>query len=180
MKNILNSIEVFLLLLLISKPGHAQDYNFYPASDAVMLQVNGDIRIESRLKKTIIVLSNNSNQLNLRINIPYHLINYVPEDNTMLPAPGLSFDLKMTINPWKIQDELTSTKVFISQGLVTMNHITKAVKVEYIPLPAGPDQDGNFNLSMIIQFYAGDFNLDTPGSNSQFIIKISEATVNRI
>jgi len=180
MKNILKSIEVFLLLMLISKPGNTQVYNSYQAFDAVMLQVNGAVYNESIVKGTIISLSNNSNQLNVRINIPYHLINYIPEDNTLLSAPDLPFDLKMTINPWKIQDEITSTKVFVAQGFVTMNNITKAVKVEYLPLPAGSDQDGNFNLSMFIQFNAGDFNLDISHPNQQFIIKINDAAVNRI
>ncbi len=180
MKNITRCIRMLLLLLLLTKSGTAQDYNVYQASDAVMTQVSGDIRIESRLKKAIIALSNNSNQLNVRINIPYHSINYVQEDNPMLSVTGVPFDLKMTINPWKIQDELTSTKVFITQGFVTMNNITRAVKVEYIPLPASSDQDGNFNLSMTIQFNARDFNMDTPCNNSHFIIKISDATVNRV
>ena len=151
---------MFLLLMLISKPGRAQDYNTYQSADAVMLQVNGDMRIENRLEKVIIVLSKNSSLLNVRLSIPYRSINYMPEDNTDVSAPGLLFDLKITINPWKIQEELTSTKVFITQGFVTMNNITKPVMVEYIPLPAGPDQDGDFNLSMIIQFNPGDFNLD--------------------
>jgi hypothetical protein len=61
-----------------------------------------------------------------------------------------------------------------------MNNITKPVKVEYIPLPAGADQDGNFNLTMTIQFNGSDFNIDTPYNNSHFIIKISDATVNRV
>ena len=180
MKIILKSIPAFLLFILISKPGNAQDYNSYQAFDAVMLQVSGDTRIESVLKKAIIAFSNNSNQLNVRINIPHHSINYMPGDNTMLPAAGLPFDLTMRINPWKIQDELTSTKVFITQGYVTMNNITKAIKVEYIPSLDGTDQDGNFNLSMTIQFNASDFNIDTPYNNSYFIIKINDATVNRI
>jgi hypothetical protein len=180
MKNILKSIPAFLLFILISKPGNAQDYNSYQAFDAVMLQVSGDPHIESILKKVIIALSNNSNQLNVRINIPYHSINYIQGDNTELSTGGLPFVLTMPINPWKIQDQLTSTRVFIAQGMVTMNNITKALKVEYIPLPAGTDQEGNFNVSMTIQFNARDFNLDTPYNNSQFIIKISDATVNRV
>ena len=179
MKNITRCIRMLLLLLLITKSGTAQDYDVYQASDAVMLQEGGDIHIETRLKKAIIALSNNSNQLNVKINIPYHSINYIQED-TLLSVTGIPFDLKMTIDPWKIQDELTPTKVFIMQGFVTMNNITKAVKVEYIPLPAGTDQDGNFNLSMTIQFKASDFNMDTPYNDSRFIIKISDATVNRI
>jgi len=180
MKTILKSIPAFLLFIFISKPGNAQDYNSYQVFDAVMLQVNGDTHSESILKNVILSLSNNSNQLNVRINIPYYSIIYIPGDNTALSNPGLPFDLTMRVNPWKIQDELTSTKVFIALGYITMNNITKAVKVEYIPLPAGTDLDGNFNLSMSIQFNARDFNIDSPCNNSYFIIKISDAKVNRV
>jgi len=70
--------------------------------------------------------------------------------------------------------------VFITQGFATMNNITKPVMVKYIPLPAGTNQDGNFNLYMTIQFNARDFNRYTLYSNSQIIIKISDATVNRV
>ena len=169
-----------MILLLITKCSNAQDYNIYQASDAVMLQVNGNMRIESRLKTAVIALSNNSNQLSVRLNIPYPSINYTPSDKTMLSSTGLLFNLKININQWQIQDYLTSAKTFVTQGLLTLNNTTNAVKVQYMPLPAGTDQDGDFNLSMIIQFNAGDFNLDEQLKNSQFIIKISDATVNRV
>lgn len=169
-----------MVLLLITKCGNAQDYNIYQASDAVMLQVNGNMRIESRLKTAVIALSNNSNQLSVRLNIPYPSINYTPSDYTMLSSTGLLFNLKININPWQIQDYLTSTKTFVTQGFLTLNNTTNAVKVQYIPLPAGTEQNGDFNLSMIIQFNAGDFNLDSAPPDSQFIIKINDATVNRV
>lgn len=175
--------RIFLVLLLITKCGNAQDYNIYQASDAVMLQVNGNMRIESRLKTAVIALSNNSNQLSVRLNIPYPSINYTPSDYTMLSSTGLLFNLKVNIDPWQIQDYLTSTKTFDTQGFLTLNNITNTVKVQYIPyipLPAGTDQDGDFNLSMIIQFNADDFNLDNAHPGSQFIIKINDAIVNRV
>src|SRR5258706_5792683 len=125
MKNITRCIRMLLLLLLLTKSGTAQDYNVYQASDAVMTQVSGDICIESRLKKAIIALSNNSSKLDVRIIIPYHSINYIPGDNPVLSTPGIPFDLKVTINPLEIQDELTSTKVFFTQWFVMMNNVTK-------------------------------------------------------
>src|SRR5258708_19820865 len=76
-KKITRCMRMLLLLLLITESGIAQDYNVYQASDAVMLQEGGDIHIETRLKKAIIALSNNSNQLKLRIFFPYHSINYI-------------------------------------------------------------------------------------------------------
>ena len=98
----------------------------------------------------------------------------------MLSPTGLLFNLKININPWQIQDYLTSAKTFVTQGFLTLNNRTNAVKVQYIPLPAGTDQDGDFNLSMIIQFNPGDFDLDKQYKNSQFIIKINDAIVNRV
>jgi hypothetical protein len=180
MKNSTRFTRMLILLLLITKSGTAQDYNVYQASEAVITQMSGDMHSESRLKKVIMALSNSSNQLSVRANIPYHSVNYIPEVNSGLPALILPFDLRMTINPWKIQDELTSTKVFITQAFVTMNNVTKAVKVEYIPLPAGTDQYGNFNVTMTIQFDGSDFNMGTPYSNSHFMIKISGAAVNMV
>jgi len=180
MKNIIKCTQIFLILQLMAKCSNAQDYNIYQASDAVMLQVNDNMRIESRLQRVVIALSNNSNQLSVRLNIPYPLINYTPPDNTMPSSAGLLFNLKINISLWQIQDYLTSAKTFVTQGFLTLNNTTNAVKVQYIPLPAGTDQDGDFKLSMVIQFNADDFNLDNAHPDSQFIIKINDATVNRV
>jgi hypothetical protein len=179
MKKILKPVPVFLLFVLISVSGNAQDRNSYQAFDAVLLQVNGDMQIESRLKKAVIALSGNSNQLNVRISIPYHSINYVPDYNTLSEAPDLLFSLKININPWQVQDNLTSAKVFTTSGLLTLNNITHAVMVDYIPFPAGTDMNGDFRLSMIVQFTAGEFELDAWPAKSKFIIKIGDARVNR-
>lgn len=54
------------------------------------------------------------------------------------------------------------------------------VRVQYIPLPAGTDQDGDFNVSMIIQFNPGDFKLEEQDKNSQLIIKKNDTAVNRV
>ena len=178
--NKLSRYITILLLLVITKSGNAQDYNTYRGFDAVMLQVNGNTRTENKLKGAIITLPNNANQLNVSLSIPYHSINYKPADNAMFSSPGLSFKLKLNVDPWLIQEDLTSAKTFVAHGFLTLNDSTKAVMVEYMPTPAGPDQDGDFNLSMIIQFDPGDFNLDEQHQNSQFIIKISDAKVNRV
>jgi len=179
MKNIFKSISALLLVIFISKATRAQEYDFYRSVDAVMVKVNGNSNIESELKKVLIVLPNYSNQLNVRINIPYYSIDYIPDDTALLNT-GLLFDLTMEVNPWKLQDDLIPTKSFTTDGFVTMNNVTKTVRIEYIPLPADSGQDGEFNLSLIIQFNAADFNLDTIPSNSYFIIKINDATVNRV
>src|ERR1700730_4604379 len=130
MKNIIKCTWIFLLML-ISQHCRAQDYNIYLSTTAIMLHVNDDIRTESRLEKVILSLSNN-NQLTVRLNIPRHSIDYVQAENTLLLSQGLLFDLEMNINPWKAQDYLTSTSLFTTQGLLSLNNITRAVKVEYI------------------------------------------------
>ena len=167
-------------LLLMAESCMTQDYNTYKASDAEMVQVNGTDHTSSILKGTVISLSNSSNLLMIRLRIPNQSINYIPADDSMSSSPGLPGVLKMTINPSQVQDELTSEKVFKAQAFLTLNNITKAVMVEYKPLPAGPDQDGDFNLTMTIQFNAGDFNLGDKNKNALYIIKIGNATVNRI
>lgn len=167
-------------LLLIADACMAQDYNTCKASDAEMVQVNGNDHTSSILKGTVISLSNSSNLLNIRLRIPYHSINYIPADDSMSSSPGLLCVLKMTINPSQVQDKLTSEKVFKAQAVLTLNSISKAVMVEYKPLPAGPDQDGDFNLTMTIQFNAGDFIPGEKNKNALFIIKIGNAAVNRI
>jgi hypothetical protein len=169
-----------LVLVLITRSGIAQDYNTYRSFDAAILRINGGMRSESRLEKAIIILANNSNQLNVRLTIPCHSVNYIPTDNIGLPSSGLAFNLKIDIRPWGIQRNLTSTKKYVTQGILTLNNISKPVKVEYIPWPSGPDQNGDFNLTMVIQFKARDFDLYEREKNSEFIIKISGARVNRV
>jgi hypothetical protein len=168
------------IVILVALKANAQDYKVYQASDAVMLQVNGDIRTESILKKAVVSLSNGSNELNIRLYIPYSLINYQPPDTAVFSSAGTSFDVKLNINSWQIQDEITSVKLFKTEGYVTLNNITNPVIVEYIPLPAGSDNDGIFNLSMTIKFRPADFKMDDQHTNSNFIIKISNVRVNRL
>jgi hypothetical protein len=179
MKNILKQAVVFLLIMWISKEGNAQDYYSYQAFDAVLLQQNNDLRIESKLKKVVIALSNNSTQLSVETTIPFNSIENVPEDYTVSEVSGLLFNLRVNIDLWQIQDYLTSGKVFNTHGYLTLNNTTKPIKVEYMALPASTDVDGDFNISMTIQFNGCDFNIDTPFNNSCFIIKINKAKVNR-
>jgi hypothetical protein len=180
MNNISRRLWIFSLVMLIAISAIAQDYHTFEASEAVIFQSNGDNHSERFLKKTIISLTNSTHLLSVKLYIPCPSINHIPADTAMFSSPGLIANLRMIINPWQIQDELTSANVFTTQGLFTLNNITKTVTVEYIPLPAGPEQEGDFNLSMKIQFTAGDFNLGEKNNNCHFIIKIGNAAVNRI
>jgi hypothetical protein len=88
--------------------------------------------------------------------------------------------MNLNIDVNAIQQVLTSTKVFQSQGIVTLNNITRPVSVNYMPVVSGVNQQGDFNIYLRIQFYPSDFNLDDEDSNVQFIIVINNAPVNRI
>jgi hypothetical protein len=117
--------------------------------------------------------------MNVRINIPHRMINYL-SDNTTLSDPGLWLELTVPINLWKIQDKPTSTKVFTTKAPATMNDTNNTVGVDYMPLPVGSDQDGKFKVLMSIRFNTSDFNLNTEYYDSDFIIKINDAAVNRM
>lgn len=179
MKNIIKFSHLFLMLLLVTKSINAQDFNNYEASDAVMYEVNGNSQTGNKLSGVVVALLNDPNVLKVRLNIPSHSVNYKPEDDTMF-SNSLSFDLTINVNPGQIQEYLTSEKTFVTHGVLLLNNITKSVSVTYVPLPAGTELDGNFNLSMIIQFNPGDFDLDEPYNDSLFVIRITDATVNRI
>ena len=154
-------LNILLLLIFLSKSGRTQDYNTYKATNARMLQVNGDMHTEDMPGKAVITLSG-TNALNVRMHIQ-----------------ELVADLRMNVNLWQIQNYLTSSRSFNSQGLLTLNNITKTVRVTYTPIPEDSDDEGDFNISMNIEFYARDFNPDA-SRNSLFIIKINDANVNRI
>jgi hypothetical protein len=169
MINIIRKMLICFLLLPVTKCGFAQVAGIYQTSNAVLLQVNGNEQIENRLTGAFIALSKNSSRLIVRLSIP-----------TEISSPGLDFNLKVNINQWQVQDDLTSAKMYSTTGLLTLNSITKPVNLQYLPLPSGTDQEGDFNISIIIQINPIDFSMDEQDGNSQFIIKINDAKVNRM
>ncbi|MEO6187678.1 MAG: hypothetical protein ABIO77_02490 [Ginsengibacter sp.] len=94
--------------------------------------------------------------------------------------PELLLKLAVIIDRLQIQEALTSAKKFYTIGHLIINNTTKEVKVEYMPLPSGTEEDGDFNISIIIQFDPCDFNICETGITKQFIIKIENAVVNRV
>jgi hypothetical protein len=180
MNYLLKYIIPFLLLQLANKSVNAQHYeNIYQATDADMLQVQGNNRIEHTLKGATIILPNGSNQLTVTLNIPY---NEVGNDSatTGFSTQDLLFNLKINIDRLQIQEVLTSTKTFLTHGFLTLNSIRKPVTVQYSPILSGTEDNGNFNIYISVQFNPADFNLDVPDSNTLFVIKINNAKVNRI
>ena len=152
-------ISLIVVLVLMIKSVSAQNYNDYRDAEAVVLKTNGNVYSEKKLEGVIVALPNYSDQLTVRLRIPYSVINDNEEDDTMTPASGLYFRLKIKIDPWKIQESVTSDKTFSTGGILTLNDTTKLVMVEYSPLPSATVQDGGFNLNMIIEFNPCDFNL---------------------
>jgi hypothetical protein len=142
--------------------------------------VQGNTSIEHTLRGATMILPNGSNQLALTMNIPYGALANRPIDIGEFLSPGYQFKLKINIDPVQIQDVLTSAKTFLTQGILTLNSITKPVKVSYVPIVSRTDENGNFNIYMNIQFSAADFNLTTPLSNKQVTIIINDAAVNRV
>ena len=172
-----------ILLLALLLPGiltSAQNYNDYRDVEAVMLQVNGNAYAEKKLEGAIIALPDNSNQLIVRLHIPYSSIIENPGEDTMTELPDYHFTLRIKVDSWKIQESLTSGKTFETDGFLTLNHVTKLVLVEYTPLPSLTVQNGGFNLNLIAGFNPVDFNLDVRDVNTRFYIKIGDAPVNRL
>jgi hypothetical protein len=180
MNKIIRYIGIILILQLIMESGKAQGYNAYQSTDAVLLQLKGDSQTESRLEEALLTFSGSINVLELRVRIPNHIINYTPADSTFSSLSDLTFDLTIRVNSWQIQNDQGSGRTYFTHGLLKLNDISKPAIVEYTALRAGDDQGGNFNLSMIIKFNPYNFNLDGPNDKERFIIRISDATVNRL
>jgi hypothetical protein len=180
MVNYISKISMILALVLITKRINAQNYNDFSDAEAYILQVNGSAYSEKKLDGAIIALPYNSNQLIVRMHIPYSSINENASEDTVSLLPDYIFNLRIKIDSWKIQESLTSGKTFEMNGYLTLNHITKLVLIEYTPLPSMTVQDGAFNLNLIIGFNPADFNLGVRDINTRFIIRIGDASVNRL
>jgi hypothetical protein len=181
MNNLFKYTTALLMLVIMNKPLNAQYFdNIYRAADADMLEIRGESHIEHILKGATIILPDGSNQLNVSIIIPCNAIDNRMENDSGASSRGLLFNLKINIDPVQVQEDLTSTKTFFADGFLTLNNLTKTVTVQYIPIASQTEESGNFNVYMSVQFNPADFNLDVPGSNTQFVIKINNAKVNRI
>lgn len=181
MNNLIKYAPAILVMLVTSNSVKAQRYdNIYRGADADMLQVQGNSRTEHILKGATIILPNSSDQLNVTLNIPHNIINEKQAADSGFSSPDLAFHLKVDIDRTEIQDHLTSGKIFDTHGFLTLNNITKAVTVQYTPVVSGTEENGNFNIYLVIQFNPVDFSLEPPDTNAQFVIKINDAKVNRV
>jgi hypothetical protein len=179
-KTFISKISLIIALVLITQYINAQNYNDYKDADAVMLRVNDNNSSVIVLKDVIVALPSYSNQLNVRLNIPYSFINDEETDDTITSLSGFPLHLKIKMDPWKIQESLTSGKTFDTNGFLTLNHITRLVTIEYAPLPSRNLQDGGFNINLIIGFNPEDFKIGVQSTATRFFIKIGDAPVNRL
>jgi hypothetical protein len=180
MDNYIIKISMIIAFVLITKRIDAQNYNDYRDAEAFIIQMNGNVYSVKKLEGAIIALPDNSNQLIVRLHIPYSSINENAREDSVNLEPDFIFNLRIKIDSWKIQESLTSGKTFEIDGYLTLNHITKLVLAKYTPLPSLTAQDGSFNLNLIIGFNPIDFNVDDGGTNTRFYIRIGDAPVNRL
>ena len=145
-----------------------------------MWQLSGTNSIEHILKGATLTLANGSDRLNVTVKIPYGALDNKRIDTDEFSDSGYLFHLNLNINPAEIQEVLTSAKVFLTQGLLTLNGITRPVKVSYVPIVSGTEENGEFNLYMNIQFSLADFKLEASGTDAHVVLTISDAKVNRV
>ncbi|HTE34683.1 MAG TPA: hypothetical protein VK666_30095 [Chryseolinea sp.] len=168
-------------MLCIDRTAFAQQYdNIYRVADADIVRLQGSNRIEYSLKGATILLPNGSRQINVKINIPYGIVDKNRAAGSDIFSDRILFSLKVDVDPREIQDYLTSSRVFNTHGVLSLNNITKAVEVSYIPMPSGTEEEGSFNLNVLVKFDSDDFHLTVPNGNEQFILKINDAQVNRL
>ncbi len=177
MKSLMKFLMV--LLLVLPKNGHlmAQEYyNTYKAVEAVMLQTDGTQKTVRVLNSAMIVLPNNSDKLEVFLNIPTDFRDsaFGSDTSQMMSPMELSFD----IDRIAIQQNLTSSATFFGHALLSLNGIRKWITVMYTPIASGTEEDGNFHISMVIQFDATDFNIGLPGNKNHLQFTIANARVN--
>ena len=184
MKKFIRNSSVMMALLLLTSYVHAQRFNEglndYSDVSAVMLQKSGDTYFQTKLERVVVALPNYSNQLNVRLIIPYSSLPDGVPDDSITASPGYFFNLKIRVDSWNILESVTSDKTIDTDGYLTLNHITKLVIVEYTPLPSVTSQEGGFNINLIVGFNPDDFNLGDGGMETRFFIKIGDAPVNRL
>src|SRR5258706_6676622 len=103
MNSFISKVTLILAFLMITQHINAQNYNDYRDVEAVMLQVNGNVYSEKKLEGAIVALPDNSNQLILRLYIPFSSINENAAEDTVPYIPDYHLHLRVRIDCWKIQ-----------------------------------------------------------------------------
>jgi hypothetical protein len=179
MKTLSMFLVIFPSLLLFSLTGETQNQNCYRVSEANILQINADTSVFHIVNKILILVPGNQNTIRVySIEAFNSLTDTLPEVVEFFKG-SKSFSLEFTFDPKAIQEYLTSAKTFHTHASLTINNVTRNVVLDYVPLPTGTDQKGNFNISLIAQFNPCDFNICETGMNRIFMIKIQNGVVNQ-
>ena len=169
---------LFPLMCIIAHTVNAQRYGGQNSSNFTLLKINGERYEEKIFPGAIVTLLTSGGQLNVTGSVPFAVYN-CDQINGVLQMPNeLLFVLRMHVNVDEFQNYLNTGKGFTTREQLTINGITRIVTVQYMPLPADPSLNGE--ISTNIRFKASDFNLKTTDKNSQFVIRITNARMNRI
>ena len=175
MKRILIFIE---LILVVAGPLAAQQYRMYQSCEASIIFLNHDKFKDEKLPGTVITLSGFSNQLEIRTVLPARM-DYSERSDVNHLEEGILLDLRLIVFPKKMQNYITSGKVFTTNGTLQLNNISKPVSIQYTPFPEDTETEGKMNLSLIVTFRISDFFPDQyPNESIAFVI--TRSFVNRL
>jgi hypothetical protein len=105
-------------------------------------------------------------------------INYVRQDDDDRVIPSM-LNLKMKVSAGKMQQYLTSNKVYTTSGILSLNNISKPVAVQYTCFPLGTDDEGKMRITLIMTFHLADFFPD-PIENVAIAFVIHNSYVNNL
>ena len=180
MKRILKFFVLLLPVIFLHLTGAAQNIERYKLSDADITRIDTNQNAKNFIKKALVLLPKNDNHLSLKLKINSDTI----EEN-FLEDLGGSFpdslvEISLPIDRSQIQEALTSSKTFRTTCDLTFNNITKEVNIAYMPIASGTEEDGNFNLSVLLEFDSCNFSDCESGTKRRIIIKLDNAVVNRL
>jgi hypothetical protein len=154
--------------------------NFYQATNANLLEVRTNSQVEHLLKGATVLLPNSSKQLDLRLQVPPGIFFPMIADDSLILNQPFFLDLKIDIDRDRIQEYLTSSRIFTTHGNLVLNNRSQTVEVSYLPMPSGTNEDGSFNIFITVSFNPTDFNLANEKGNLKYVLKVNDAFVNRI
>ena len=170
----------FLLIFLIVSLGKAQDKNSFQVEEGYVQKINGDSSNEMVLKKVLVILPESANILHITAFSLYNLNEATIAKESPFSSTGPAFTLTFEIDRSLIQEYLNSAKTFHAHAHLTINGITKDVLIDYVPSPSGTEEKGDFKISVFIQFNSCDYNPCESGNEKLYLIKIRNASVNRV
>ena len=173
----MKKVVFYVLLILTALPVEAQQYGMYQTCEASITFLSHNKTRDEKLPGTVIILSNYKHHLEIRTMLP-SMTDYSDRSNVNYPESPISLELKMIVSSNEMQQYLTSEKVFITNGVLQLNNISKPVSIQYSPFPEGTENEGKMRVSLIAAFKLSDF---FPGKypNESIAFVIHNSIVNR-